>query len=195
MEQQEALEWGIRAMRNRSATLRMQMRDPRNINITDQFRQDLDYYSEAILVVSRMLNEREPERIVAKTYANNHGYFWLPCPFPGCGRMFGGHECGAYTVIDSERENGMTGSMTCQLHDDFAKEAFEAQCWKAGTIVEKWSSDGQFHYSGHPEEDMALVSEFRQFKASRKQCTHEDMSCPPGECEDLYPPHREDSGR
>ena len=27
------------------------------------------------------------------------------------------------------------------------------------------------------------------------QCTHEDMNCPPGECEDLYPPHREDMGR
>jgi hypothetical protein len=28
-----------------------------------------------------------------------------------------------------------------------------------------------------------------------KQCTHEDMACPPGECEDLYPPFREDMGR
>lgn len=23
------------------------------------------------------------------------------------------------------------------------------------------------------------------------QCNHEDMACPPGECNDLYPPYRE----
>lgn len=33
------------------------------------------------------------------------------------------------------------------------------------------------------------------FLFGRKSCTHEDMNCPQGECDDLYPPNREDSGR
>ena len=33
---------------------------------------------------------RNPDRVAAKRFADDHGYFWLPCP--RCGEHFGGHE-------------------------------------------------------------------------------------------------------
>ncbi len=46
-------------------------------------------------------------------YAFLAGYFWLPCPFPGCGRYFGGFEAGRYSVPTGPN----TGWMTCKRHD------------------------------------------------------------------------------
>jgi hypothetical protein len=58
----------------------------------------------------------ELPRNLAKAYANLNGYFWLRCPYPGCGRMFGGHEAGEYVM--GYRDNPSLGSMCCRLHDE-----------------------------------------------------------------------------
>lgn len=55
-------------------------------------------------------------RSVAKAYASLNGYFWLPCPYPGCGRMFGGHECGDYVM--KYPDDPSAGKMCCRLHDE-----------------------------------------------------------------------------
>jgi hypothetical protein len=39
---------------------------------------------------------KNPDRAAAKKYADEHGYFWLPCP--RCGEYFGGHEWGPEEV-------------------------------------------------------------------------------------------------
>lgn len=102
------------------------------------------------------------DRALHKTYAKTHGYFWLPCPFPGCGRMFGGHECGSYTIRDKDQPS--LGSMTCRAHDQFAQEMFNIRMPGASW----WSSDGRLSYWGDPETDIRhhqQVSEFRQREA------------------------------
>jgi hypothetical protein len=46
--------------------------------------------------------EREKERV----YADDHGFFWLPCP--NCRRMFGGHETprgGSFWPADSTQNS------------------------------------------------------------------------------------------
>jgi len=62
-----------------------------------------------------------PRRKLAKLYADVFGYFWLPCPFPGCGEMFGGHEAGEYTYRDGNRSR-----LTCKLHDGENQKEVEA---------------------------------------------------------------------
>lgn len=46
-------------------------------------------------------------RWIHKLYAYVMGYFWLPCPSPRCGEMFGGHEAGRVV---------WHGKMTCKRH-------------------------------------------------------------------------------
>lgn len=57
--------------------------------------------------LSRKLNE---------TYAYLNHYFWLPCPYPDCGRMFGGHEIGEYTM--QYPDYPAMGKACCKLHDE-----------------------------------------------------------------------------
>lgn len=52
-------------------------------------------------------------------YAFLAGYFWLPCPFPGCGRYFGGFETGKYSV-PTDRPG--VYKMTCKRHDHLEDE-------------------------------------------------------------------------
>jgi hypothetical protein len=53
---------------------------------------------DALQAASRSKRQRWARWLRAARWANRvyawlGGYFWLPCP--QCGRMFGGHECGA----------------------------------------------------------------------------------------------------
>ena len=64
-------------------------------------------------------------RTLSKAYADVFGFFWLPCPFPGCGEMFGGHECGEYIYRD-DIENPYRGRMTCKRHDGENQKEVEA---------------------------------------------------------------------
>lgn len=53
-------------------------------------------------------------------YAFIFGYFWLPCPFPGCGRWFGGFEFGEYGIPDPDRPGIHQG--TCKRHNHLEVE-------------------------------------------------------------------------
>lgn len=56
-------------------------------------------------------------------YAFLANYFWLPCPFPGCGRYFGGFETGDYSV-PTDRPGHY--KMTCKRHNHLEVERHEA---------------------------------------------------------------------
>lgn len=45
-------------------------------------------------------------------YAFLAGYFWIPCP--GCGRAFGGHETGEYTMHTADP---CVQRILCREHD------------------------------------------------------------------------------
>lgn len=64
-------------------------------------------------------------RHAAERLANRTGYFWLPCPFPGCDEMFAGFETGEYVLYDAP-ERPTTGKMTCHKHDHIVREQVEA---------------------------------------------------------------------
>lgn len=51
-----------------------------------------------------------------RAYASFAGYFWLPCRWPGCGKMFGGFEAGTNRVPNLEGGRG-TFWMVCKAHD------------------------------------------------------------------------------
>lgn len=57
-------------------------------------------------------------------YAFFFNYFWLPCPFPGCGRYFGGFESGQYSM--PLNASGSYGLMTCKRHDHLENERRDA---------------------------------------------------------------------
>jgi hypothetical protein len=78
-------------------------------------------------------------RYAAERLAKQTGYFWLPCPFPGCGEMFAGFETGEYTMYD-DPENPNIGSMTCHKHDDLVRQEVEAAgfVYQKGMRILKW---------------------------------------------------------
>jgi hypothetical protein len=83
-------------------------------------------------------------------YATVNGYFWLPCKFPGCGRMFGGHEYGDYNIQD--RDDTCLSTMTCDRHNQFAALMFQLRT--GSREINYWSSSGRLNYRGFPEEDI-----------------------------------------
>lgn len=72
-------------------------------------------------------------RFAAKALADRTGYFWLPCPFPGCGEMFAGFEAGEYTIWFKTDEGIRVGTMTCHKHDHLVREEVE----KSGLVYVK----------------------------------------------------------
>lgn len=62
-------------------------------------------------------------RLFHRLYAGLLGYFWLPCPYPGCGRMFGGHETSRWTTtVPVLGEDGTERAMvTCRKHDQLPR--------------------------------------------------------------------------
>lgn len=88
------------------------------------------------------------DRDINQFFAEGHGFFWLPCKFPGCGRMFGGHEMGTYTIQDPDDPH--MGWGTCRLHDKFA----ELMLFHKAIVAEYWSSDGKYHWKGIPADDI-----------------------------------------
>lgn len=58
------------------------------------------------------------DRTLNKWYAISKGYAWSACPFPECGRMYGGHERGRHRIKVSD--DPVLYSGTCAHHDHLA---------------------------------------------------------------------------
>jgi hypothetical protein len=58
-------------------------------------------------------------RLLHRLYAWLLGYYWLPCNYPGCGRMYGGHETSPWTttVFVMGDDGVMRDMLTCRKHD------------------------------------------------------------------------------
>lgn len=65
-------------------------------------------------------------RLFHQAYAFLMGYFWLPCPFPGCNRMFGGHERSEYSLPTDE--SGIY-KMTCSKHNHLSQGQYGRIRW------------------------------------------------------------------
>jgi len=50
----------------------------------------MKYLLICLLLCGCAISPQEQSIKERKAYANQHGYFWLPCPI--CGEYFGGHE-------------------------------------------------------------------------------------------------------
>jgi hypothetical protein len=59
-------------------------------------------------------------------YAFVAGYFWIPCAV--CGRMFGGHECGAF-LYDTPYTG--SGKRICSRHGDACRWQLETPLGQA----------------------------------------------------------------
>ena len=75
-------------------------------------------------------------RYAAKELAESIGYFYMPCPFPGCGEMFAGFETGEYTIWDTPT----SGRMTCHKHDHLVQQEVEEAgfVYQKGMQILKW---------------------------------------------------------
>ena len=70
---------------------------------------------------------KSQSRAEAKRFADEHGYFWLPCP--RCGKWFGGHEWGREHVRCERDADGTLFHGTCcvgpEIDPDACRRAHE----------------------------------------------------------------------
>ncbi len=64
---------------------------------------------------------KSPDRVAAKRYADEHGFFWLACP--RCGEYFGGHEWETENVQCVQSPTTMHGACCPKVSDDADREA------------------------------------------------------------------------